>query len=237
MKRFRKQSWSIWLTAKGKLLSFFLSWPKVTSLTLFGLAYFGVSGIYLNIFRLGGWGFQFFFGNNLPRNDLPYSKGFMKVGCPDPSKKMFDFWNFWSSKRRLIRFLRVPPYEISDELYFFSEMRQLYGVKDVLPLSKLITEKRQVLSMHLYAYLHRYTQIRDRGGAQCAAVHQSAECTAGTNLRKLFLKAATNGCPTRTQLTDVFQHKYQRTQQGNLPGQSPSIPRFIQNGRTEESGK
>ena len=36
-----------------------------------------------------------------------------------------------------------------------------------MPFSKLITEKSQVFSMHSYAYLHRYTQIRDRG-AQCA---------------------------------------------------------------------
>ena len=58
-----------------------------------------------------GWGIQFF-RNDLPRNDLPYSKGFMKFGCPEPSKKMFDFWNFCLSKRRLTRFVRVPPYEI-----------------------------------------------------------------------------------------------------------------------------
>ena len=25
---------------------------------------------------------------------LPYSKGFMNFACPDPSKRMFDFWNF-----------------------------------------------------------------------------------------------------------------------------------------------
>ena len=31
------------------------------------------------------------FGNDLPRKDLSYSKGFMKFGCPEPSEKMFDF--------------------------------------------------------------------------------------------------------------------------------------------------
>ena len=58
---------------------------KQFSLTLFGPAYFGVSGIRrgahcapLNIFGLGGVRVQFFFENDLPRNDLPYTKGFMK---------------------------------------------------------------------------------------------------------------------------------------------------------------
>ena len=34
-------------------------------------------------------------------------------------------------ERRLSQFVRVPPYEIfgiSDELYFFAEIRQFYGV-------------------------------------------------------------------------------------------------------------
>ena len=66
---------------------------------------------YLSIFKTRGWahlphphvfrvwfglGFQFF-GNNFSRNDLPDSKGFMKLGCLDPSKIMFDFEIFcWS---------------------------------------------------------------------------------------------------------------------------------------------
>ena len=45
----------------------------------------------LNIFGLVGVRVPIFFGNDLARNDLPYSKGFMKFGCPEPSKKMFDF--------------------------------------------------------------------------------------------------------------------------------------------------
>ena len=31
------------------------------------------------------------FVNNLSRNDLPYSKGFMKFGWPEPLQKMIDF--------------------------------------------------------------------------------------------------------------------------------------------------
>ena len=66
----------------------------------------------LNIFGLGRVRVPILFGNYFPRSDLPYTKGFMKFGCPEPSKKVFDFWNFCSSKRRLTRFVRVPPYEI-----------------------------------------------------------------------------------------------------------------------------
>ena len=98
---------------RQKLLSgFFL-------LTLFVPAYFDVSGTRgghivppLNIFGLGRVRVPILFGNYLPRSYLPYTKGFMKFGCPEPSKKVFDFRNFCSSKRRLTRFVRVPPYEI-----------------------------------------------------------------------------------------------------------------------------
>ena len=37
-------------------------------------------------------------------SDLPYSKGFMKFGCRESSKEMFDFWNFCSSERHLARY-------------------------------------------------------------------------------------------------------------------------------------
>ena len=66
----------------------------------------------VNIFGLGRVRVQILFGNYLPRSYLPYTKGFIKFGCPEPSKKVFDFRNFCSSKRRLTRFIRVPPYEI-----------------------------------------------------------------------------------------------------------------------------
>ena len=70
-------------------------------LTLFGPAYFDVSGIRggghivphpLNIFfGLGRVRVPILFGNDLPRGDLPYTKGFMKFGCPQPSKTVFDY--------------------------------------------------------------------------------------------------------------------------------------------------
>ena len=45
----------------------------------------------LSILELGGVRVPILFGNDLPRSDLPYTKGFMKFGCPEPSKKVFDF--------------------------------------------------------------------------------------------------------------------------------------------------
>ena len=39
-----------------------------------------------------GWGLASnCFGNDLLWGDLTYSEGFMKFGCPEPSKIMFDF--------------------------------------------------------------------------------------------------------------------------------------------------
>ena len=67
-------------------------------LTLFVPAYFDVSDTRgghivppLNIFGFGRVRVPILFGNYLHRNNLPYSKGFMKLGCPEPSKKLFDF--------------------------------------------------------------------------------------------------------------------------------------------------
>ena len=40
----------------------------------------------LNVFGWVRLGFQFFFGKHLPMSDLPYSKGFMKFACREPSK-------------------------------------------------------------------------------------------------------------------------------------------------------
>ena len=45
----------------------------------------------LNIFGLGRVRVPILFENDLPRSDLPYTKGFMKFGCLEPSKIMFDF--------------------------------------------------------------------------------------------------------------------------------------------------
>ena len=67
-------------------------------LTLFTPAYFGISGTGgghivppLSILGLGGVRVPILFGNDLSWNDLPYLKGFMKFGCLEPFKIMFDF--------------------------------------------------------------------------------------------------------------------------------------------------
>ena len=70
--------------------------------TLFRLAYFGVSGIqgggHCHQISLDWVGLEtrvpILFRNNLRRSDLPYSKGFMKFGCPEPSKKCLTFEPF-----------------------------------------------------------------------------------------------------------------------------------------------
>ena len=66
----------------------------------------------LNILGLGGVRVPILFGNDLLWNDLPYSKGFMKFGCLEPSKIMFDFRNVLLVERCLTQFVRVPPYDI-----------------------------------------------------------------------------------------------------------------------------
>ena len=45
----------------------------------------------LNIVGLGRVRVPILVGNDLPRHDLPYSNAFMKFGCQEPSKIMFNF--------------------------------------------------------------------------------------------------------------------------------------------------
>ena len=50
---------------------------------------------------------------------------------------------------------------------FVRKTRYFYGVKSVLPFSKLIIGKCQVFSARSYVYLPGYMQIRNRGGTMC----------------------------------------------------------------------
>ena len=64
------------------------------ALTLLGPAYLSVSkdrGGAQDTLGLGGVRVPNLFGNDLLWNNLPYIKGFMKIGCLEPSKIMFDF--------------------------------------------------------------------------------------------------------------------------------------------------
>ena len=60
------------------------------ALTLLGPAYLSVSKD-LCILGLVCVRVPILFGNDLPMNDWPISKGFMKFGCLEPSTIMFDF--------------------------------------------------------------------------------------------------------------------------------------------------
>ena len=51
-----------------------------------------------NIFGLGRVRVPILFGKDLPRSDLPYTKEFIKFGCPEPSKKFLTFETFVSQK-------------------------------------------------------------------------------------------------------------------------------------------
>ena len=81
-------------------------------------------------------------------------------------------------ERRFTQFVRVPPCEILVFLMnfiFFGKTRQLYGVKSILPFSKLIIGRSQVFLTQSYVYLPRYTQIRDRR-AQCGLTASWVGC-------------------------------------------------------------
>ena len=104
---------------------------------------------------LGGVWVPTLVGNDLPRHNLSYLKGLMKFGCQEPSKKMFDFWNFCLSKRRLTWFIRASPYKILVfvRIFFLHKTRILNGVKNVLPFSKLKTEK---ISKYCFYQYHSF---------------------------------------------------------------------------------
>ena len=62
---------------------------------------------------------------------------------------MFDFDDFSFSERSPTQFIR-PPYEILAFLtnfIFFGKTTQLYGIKSVLPFSKLKIGKSQVFTI------------------------------------------------------------------------------------------
>ena len=142
-----------------------------THLTLFGPAFFWCirdPGGGLNIFGLGGVWVPILVGNDLPRHDLPYSKGFMKFGCQEPSKKLFDLWNFILSKRPLTQFvfpLKGPPLwnvGISDELYLFEGNQINIQGKTWSALFQTHNWEKSSFLTHSYAYLNRYTQIHNK---------------------------------------------------------------------------
>ena len=114
----------------------------------------------LNIFGLGRVRVPILFGNYLPRSYLPYTKGFMKFGCPEPSKKVFDFRNFCSSKRRLTRFVRVPPYEIlvfpTNFIFFQRNEITLRGKKCTALFQTHNWEKSSFFNKLVFVFAQKY---------------------------------------------------------------------------------
>ena len=62
----------------------------------------------LNILGLDGVRVQILYGNDFLLNYLPHSKGFMKIGCLEPSKKCLTFETFDWSEPRLTQFVSAP---------------------------------------------------------------------------------------------------------------------------------
>ena len=92
----------------------------------------------------GGVRVPILFGNDLLWDNLPYSKGFMKFRCQEPSKIIFDFWNIFLVFDPAYKGLPLRNFGISDESFFLGETRLFYGIKSILPFPKLIIEKSQV---------------------------------------------------------------------------------------------
>ena len=81
----------------------------------------------------------------------------MTFESPEPSKKMFDFWNFLFEEESFDLFHKGPPlwnFGNSDELSFSQRNRITLLGKSVLSFSKLIIEKSQFFSTRSHAYLH-----------------------------------------------------------------------------------
>ena len=96
------------------------------------------------------------FGNDLPMNDWPYSKGFMKFGCLEPSKSMFDFWIFLLIERRLSKFVRAPlmKFQYFWQTIFFRRNEKIsWGKKHTALLKYHNWEKSSFFSMLLRAFV------------------------------------------------------------------------------------
>ena len=90
----------------------------------------------LNIFGLGGVRVPILFGNDLPRNDLTYSKGFMKFGCQEPSKKCLTlFWGGIASEQTHYSVTKFWIYILFTDCHGFSTYFQVLDWR-----SELLTE-------------------------------------------------------------------------------------------------
>ena len=126
---------------------FGVEWVPLSINPIWPSQFWCIKDLGLNKFGLGGVRAPILFGNDLPRNNWPFSKGFMKFGCQEPFKKCLTFETL-VRQRVVWPVCKGPPlwnFGISDKFYFFSGKRDNFaGVKSVMPFSKLITEKSQV---------------------------------------------------------------------------------------------
>ena len=58
-------------------------------------------------------------------------------------------------------------FDVLTNFIFVRQNEIWYGVKSIMPFSKLTIGKSQAFSARSYVYFHGYTQIRDRGGTMC----------------------------------------------------------------------
>ena len=125
----------------------------------------GRGGAYLPPYVFWVWfglGFQFFL--EMPCLIVIYhiQKISWSLDDQNPLKKWLTF--------QIFHWLERPPTQfvwssvISNELHLFRQHEIAYGVKSILPFSKLINRNSQVFSTCLYVYLQRSTQIRGRAG-------------------------------------------------------------------------
>ena len=130
---------NFWIVKYSKICSYFSSVTKWCNFKCFCRIYPYMCA-FLQIWR---WVLiPILVGNDLPRHDLPYSKGLMKFVCNQPSRKMFDFWNFISSKRRLTQGPALWNFGISDKLYFFfsNVFLQSFCLSEVSSFEKYLDE-------------------------------------------------------------------------------------------------
>ena len=75
------------------------------------------------------------FGNNLSRNDFPFSKGFMKFGWPEPPPDNYGLFSFFIGWRLLRPSLLGCPLVFPSNLIFFRKTRQFMGQKAYCPFA------------------------------------------------------------------------------------------------------
>ena len=101
-------------------------------------------------------------------NDLPFSKGFMKFGWPEPSKRIFDFWNFLLVEKAFDPVCKGPSslikfWHFRRTSFLFDNARKFYGVKSVLFFFQTYNWEEPNFSTRSYVHWQIYIKIRGPG--------------------------------------------------------------------------